>query len=285
MTSKKQIEANRRNAKKSTGPKTEEGKAKSSMNALKHGLTSQRVWLNEEEKKDFQGFRLGLLDELEPWGSLETQIVCRIAAQMWRLARVPGIEAELLEKMSYDMVDGTYTSLGEAFHKDINTYDRSLGRLARYEAILDRSLTRLLNEFRKIQADRRRRDKQHAEDWARAGLSPYDPYADYDAHDSAGLPPETAEALEPPEKIEAIPGSIDAGEITEGNTEENTEDPYAEAHQSPMAGPRKRREPLERRAGKIPNQGGNGMNATKAKGRVRAQNAVPPQPPSAETRA
>ena len=59
MTSKKQIEANRRNAKKSTGPKTEEGKAKSSMNALKHGLTSQRVWLNEEEKKDFHGFRLG----------------------------------------------------------------------------------------------------------------------------------------------------------------------------------------------------------------------------------
>ncbi len=126
MTTKKQIEANRRNAKKSTGPKTEEGKAKSSMNALKHGLTSQRVWLNEEEKKDFHEFRLGLVDELEPWGSLETQFVCRIAAQMWRLARIPGIEAEILCKLSFDIVDGVNTGLGDAFHKDIGTYDGSL---------------------------------------------------------------------------------------------------------------------------------------------------------------
>jgi len=279
MTSKKQIEANRRNAKKSTGPKTEEGKAKSSMNALKHGLTSQRVWLNEEEKKDFHSFRLGLIDELEPWGSLETQFVCRIAAQMWRLARVPGIEAELLEKMSYDRVEGEYTSLGEAFHKDIGTYDGSLGRLARYEAILDRSLTRLLNEYRKIQADRRRREKQHAEDWARAGLSPYDPYADYAGHDSAGRdsagpPPETLETLETLEtsvKNEAI----DAGEITEENTEETAED-TPPARPSPVTSPRKRREPLERRA----NHGGNGVSGTKPGSRVRARQALPAQPPS-----
>jgi len=261
MTSKKQIEANRRNAKKSTGPKTEEGKAKSSMNALKHGLTSQRVWLNEEEKKDFHGFRLGLVDELEPWGSLETQFVCRIAAQMWRLARVPGIETELLEKMSYDRVEGTYTSLGEAFHKDIATYDGSLGRLARYEAILDRSLIRLLNEYRKIQADRRRREKQHAEDWARAGLPPLDPYADYGGQDSAGLPPDS------PAKNEAI----EAREITE----ETADDTHgARPLQAP--GPRKRREPLERRA----NHGGNEMSGTKPGSRVRARQALPAQPPS-----
>ena len=267
MTSKKQIEANRRNAKKSTGPKTEEGKAKSSMNALKHGLTSQRVWLNEEEKKDFHGFRLGLVDELEPWGSLETQFVCRIAAQMWRLARVPGIETELLEKMSYDRVEGTYTSLGEAFHKDIATYDGSLGRLARYEAILDRSLIRLLNEYRKIQADRRRREKQHAEDWARAGLPPLDPYADYEGHDSAGRPPETLETLKTSVKNEAI----DAGEITE----ETAEDTHG-SRPLQAAGPRKRREPLERRGA----HGGSGMSGTKPGGRVRARHAVPPQPPS-----
>ncbi len=243
MTSMKQIEANRRNAKKSTGPKTEEGKAKSSMNALKHGLTSQRVWLTEEEKKDFHEFRLGLLDELEPWGSLETQFVCRIAAQMWRLARVPGIEAEILCKLSWDMVDGVTTSLGDAFHKDIGTYDGSLGRLARYEAILDRSLNRLLNEYRKIQADRRRRERQHAEDWARAGLPPLDRYADYDGP----LP----EKLKNPVKNEAT----DTGEIGE----DFTEDAIA-VRPSPAAGPRK---PRERRG----NGGGNGVNGTTARGR------------------
>ena len=98
---------------------------------------------------------------------------------MWRLARVPGIEAELLEKMSYDMGEG-YTSLGEAFLKDCGTYDGSLGRLARYEAILDRGLHRSLNELRKIQADRLKREKRHAEEWARAGLPPHDIYGDYD---------------------------------------------------------------------------------------------------------
>ena len=56
MASKKQIEANRRNAKKSTGPKTEEGKAKSSTNARKHGLTSRQVWLSDEDEERFRVF-------------------------------------------------------------------------------------------------------------------------------------------------------------------------------------------------------------------------------------
>ncbi len=264
MTTKKQIEANRRNAKKSTGPKTEEGKAKSSMNALKHGLTSQRVWLNEEEKKDFHEFRLGLVDELEPLGPLEMQFVCRIAAQMWRLARVPGIEAELLEKMSYDSFDGTYTGLGEAFHKDIGTYDGSLGRLARYEAILDRSLTRLLNEYRKIQADRRRREKQHAEDWARAGLPPRDPYAEYDRPH-----PEDLDSLYTNEAIHAG---------------ENTEDTIA-VRPSPATNPRKRRGRQERSGGKKPNSGkkaahgGNGIDKTTARGRGPLPHPDGPPPP------
>ncbi len=246
MTSRKKIEANRRNAKKSTGPNTEEGKAKSSMNALKHGLTSQRVWLTEEEKKEFHEFRLGLLDELEPWGSLETQFVCRIAAQMWRLARVPGIEAEILCKLSFDIVDEVTTGLGEAFHKDIGTYDGSLGRLARYEAILDRSLNRLLNEYRRIQADRRRREKQHAEDWRRAGLPPQDPYAGYDGP----LP----EKPENPEKNEAT------------NAEEISGDAIA-VRPPTAAGPRKRgeRRANHGRNGAAQRHGGNGVNRTTAR--------------------
>ena len=264
MASKKQMEANRRNAKKSTGPKTEEGKAKSSLNALKHGLTSLRVWLDEEEEQDFREFRRGLLDELEPVGSLETQFVCRIAAQMWRLARVPGMEAELLCKLRYDFVDGVNTGLGDAFHKDIGTYNGSLERLARYEAILDRSLIRLLNEYRKIQADRIRREKRNAEDWSRPDFTPHDAGFRYPGAggEPAGPPPENAE------KNEAKP----AGEIAEDFPQDT-----AIAVRPPASGQRKRR---ERRAGKEPNRGGNGIDDNAARGRARAQHAVPLQPPS-----
>ena len=247
MTSRKKIEANRRNAKKSTGPKTEEGKAKSSMNALKHGLTSQRVWLNEEEEKDFREFRRGLLDELMPMGSLETQFVCRIAAQMWRLARVPGIEAELLVKMSYDPIEEVTTGLGEAFHRDCGTYDGSLGRLARYEAILDRSLTRLLNEYRRIQADRIRRDKQYAEDWSRPDFSPYDAGFRYPGADSEPAGPSSENLV----KNEAT----HAGEIIEDTT--------IAVRPTPAAGPRKRRERQDRRV----NGGGNRIDENAARGR------------------
>jgi hypothetical protein len=149
--------------------------------------------------------------------------------------------------MSYDMVEGVTTGLGEAFHKDIGTYDGSLGRLARYEAILDRSLNRLLNEYRRIQADRRRREKQHAGDWARAGLPPHDPYTDYDGP----LP----EKLKNPEINEAI----DAGEITEATAEDKTA-----VRPSPPVGSRRRGEPLERR-GRI------GINGGAAQGRVSRQ--------------
>ena len=260
MASKKQIEANRSNAKKSTGPQTGEGKAKSSMNALKHGLTSQRVWLNEEEERDFKEFRLGLVDEMEPWGSLEMQFVCRIAAQMWRLARVPGMEAELLEKMSHDSFDDSYIGLGEAFHKDIATYGGSLERLARYEAIIERSLTRLLNEYRKIQADRRRREKQHNEDCTRAGLWPYDS----GSRDSDGdYGPPRPEALDSLHQNEAIAA------------EEAAEDTTT-ARPSRAASPRKRGERQEGRGGR----GGNGIDKTTTRGRARSRQGAPPHPPS-----
>ncbi|MEE8435129.1 MAG: hypothetical protein V3S64_10120, partial [bacterium] len=102
-------------------------------------------------------------------------------------------------------------------------------------------------------ADRRRRDKQHAEDWRRAGLPPLDRYTDYDGHDSAGPLPEK---LEKPEKNEAT----NAGEIS-GD---------AIAVRPPTAaGPRKR---LERRAnhgrnGAAQRHGGNGIDKTTARGR------------------
>ncbi|MCH8886364.1 MAG: hypothetical protein IIC13_07225, partial [SAR324 cluster bacterium] len=182
---------------------------------------------------------------------------------------VPGIEAELLEKMSHDSFDDSYTGLGEAFHKDIATYGGSLERLARYEAIIERSLTRLLNEYRKIQADRRRREKQHNEDWTRAGLWPYDS----GSRDSDGdYGPPRPEALDSLHQNEAIAA------------EEAAEDTTAQP--SPAANPRKRRERQAGRGGKKanggqkPNHGGNGIDKATARGRVRSRRSVPQPPPS-----
>ena len=85
MASKKQIEANRKNAKKSTGPKTEAGKEVSSGNAFKHGLTSRRVWLEDEDEEQVRDLRAEVMNELRPHGTLETVLVVRVAAQIWRL--------------------------------------------------------------------------------------------------------------------------------------------------------------------------------------------------------
>lgn len=93
MTSEKKAEANRRNALKSTGPKTPEGKAAVSLNALKHGLLSQEILLRGEDQEALRELDECLRNELQPVGELENLLVDRIIAANWRLRRVGRIEA------------------------------------------------------------------------------------------------------------------------------------------------------------------------------------------------
>ena len=92
MTSEKKIEANRRNARKSTGPRTPEGKAAVRLNAMKHGLLSQEVPLPEEDADALRELDEGLRAELQPVGVLENMIVDRIIALFWRLRRSGRVE-------------------------------------------------------------------------------------------------------------------------------------------------------------------------------------------------
>ena len=103
MTTKKQIEANRQNATKSTGPKTPEGKTLSSTNATKHGLVSKQVLLQDESEEEFEEFSQGLREDLKPVGALETRLVEDIAADFWRLSRIRRIEAGILTWVRYDI--------------------------------------------------------------------------------------------------------------------------------------------------------------------------------------
>jgi hypothetical protein len=93
MASEKQIQANRQNALLSTGPKSASGKANSSQNALKHGLTGQVVVISGEDPAEFDDLRLMLWNQYEPHGVAEEELVDRIAAHLWRLRRVPAFEA------------------------------------------------------------------------------------------------------------------------------------------------------------------------------------------------
>ena len=93
MTSDKQAQANRRNALKSTGPKTPEGKAAVRHNATKHGLLSQEVLLPEEDAAALEELGERLRAELQPVGELENLLVDRIIAAYWRLRRLGRVEA------------------------------------------------------------------------------------------------------------------------------------------------------------------------------------------------
>ena len=95
MITDKQLEANRRNAQLSHGPKTEEGKNRSRMNALRHGLTGQVTSMTDEDRAAHGKFSKAIIDNLAPEGALEIQLAQRIATDSWRLNRAAAIEENL----------------------------------------------------------------------------------------------------------------------------------------------------------------------------------------------
>ncbi len=96
MSSSKQVEANRDNSKKSTGPKTEEGRAASSKNAIKHGILSEETILPWEDAANLSDLRNGLVASLMPEGDLESILADRVVSLTWRLRRAGRIETAIL---------------------------------------------------------------------------------------------------------------------------------------------------------------------------------------------
>jgi len=95
MSSQRQIAANRLNAQRSTGPRGPAGKAKASVNAMKHGFTARAVVLPDEDPEEFESFRAELLGSLHPKGPLENEHAEIIVVTLWRRRRCPRFEALL----------------------------------------------------------------------------------------------------------------------------------------------------------------------------------------------
>jgi len=131
MSSLKQIAANRRNALKSTGPVTLEGKQRSSRNAVRHGLTAETVIGSLEDLEDYQAFEAAVTADYEAQTALERELVLRLAGLLWRLRRATAIETALFEKICNSDMDiaGGFLRLAA-----LPTFP--LDRLSRYEYIL-----------------------------------------------------------------------------------------------------------------------------------------------------
>jgi hypothetical protein len=97
MTSFRQIEANRRNAQKSTGPRSEHGKQRARRNAVRHGLTAETVIEPIEDAEDYKAFEQAVAADYDAQSAVERELILRLASLLWRLRRATSVETGLLQ--------------------------------------------------------------------------------------------------------------------------------------------------------------------------------------------
>src|SRR5918998_2281297 len=119
MASKKQIQANKQNALKSTGPKSPEGKASARLNATKHGLLSQEALLPGEDEEALKELGERLRAELQPVGEMESLLVERIIDATWRLRCLSRVEPGIF---TWEL----YEELAERAQEEAETYESSV---------------------------------------------------------------------------------------------------------------------------------------------------------------
>jgi hypothetical protein len=181
--------ANAANAQKSTGPRTAAGKQCSSLNALRHGLTGHVVVLPTEDQSAYQCHLKRFVDQFQPKGALEEQLVQSLGDTTWRLNRVPATEATFLSLAAEDHLDSIRTNepraagalaLAKAFHHQ----SHALANISIYEQRLARLFDRTLKQLREIQAERREQERRQMSDAAEILQMheereiPYDPAQD-----------------------------------------------------------------------------------------------------------
>jgi len=155
MISEKQLEANRRNAEKSTGPKTAEGKSNSSRNNLRHGLTGHISLLPTEDREAHDTFCNELIDSFNPGTPMERQLANSIAEDSWRLNRARAIENNIFALGHGHQHREAQIALADAetFLDQAAAFDR----LTIYEQRINRNLQRNMKLLRELQAERKSR--------------------------------------------------------------------------------------------------------------------------------
>jgi hypothetical protein len=213
MTTEKQLEANRQNAQKSTGPKTEEGKKRASLNGRRHGLTGQAFIMSEEDRKAWETFSQAFIETLKPANPVEAQFAYLIAKDNYRINRIHAIEentfslghAGLAGNIEADHfeVHNAFTQ-ANVFRIEAKTFQN----ISLYESRLTRNMHKNMKMLQELQAQRKAeeeqaaREKQRAEDRAAlaAALKPRTKTTPQPSPSSPTRPPEPRRHLLPTPK-------------------------------------------------------------------------------------
>jgi hypothetical protein len=158
MATEAQILANRRNALKSTGPKTRRGKVTACQNAVRHGLSARRTIIGSEDQAEFDRHRKQFLAELAPQTPMESMLAERIIILSWRLKRAVQIQNQTIDALNARNSSGPLTDLQKSLALKLpqlaqsdSTPELALGRIAIKDFSNARVLERLLMYERRIE--------------------------------------------------------------------------------------------------------------------------------------
>jgi hypothetical protein len=237
MATKKQINANRQNAQKSTGPKTAEGKAAVSQNAVKHGLFAESV-IKGENPADYEAFHDRMVAEMKPVGPTEILLAERIVSLWWRLERAERMQNQAIDEMIEHQIDNPLSKsirtinlhakgvkMGDPRYLinhlqlgRIATYDWSnckvLDRMMLYERRIENSLHKTLREL-----ERRQLIRQYQQQEAEQELPRREP----------NRPAEKNSDLK--KQSQYVPGLMGANSLLEGDYDRNS--PVGEEQNKP----------------------------------------------------
>ena len=162
--SEKQLNANRENAKKSTGPTSEEGKHASSRNACRHYLTGQVSTMTEEDRAAYNSRLHALIDDMKPQGALELSLVQSAAHGFWRLSRAEAIEENTFAmeaERNENRIECINPQITEALLQAMAFFNnpQTFALLTLYEQRIHRKLHKDLKILRELQASRPRTQK------------------------------------------------------------------------------------------------------------------------------
>jgi hypothetical protein len=149
--------------------RTREGKARSSMNALRHGLTARVVLLPTEDMDAYKAFSKEIVDSLDAQTPVERQFAQTVADNQWRINRIRSIEDGMLG-MGHFEAAGNFDCPTSEIHSAMTAArafrddSKSFVNLSIYEQRLHRSMKEALRQLRELQAERREREKTEMDD-------------------------------------------------------------------------------------------------------------------------